>query len=248
MKRLREEEEKDIVDVLRAKQNLNDNHVLYILNLFIDSMFGNEACIAIIDSVFTALYMKKKRTAKETDVVIERRRRSMAVYFDRSDYSVDNRVINNIKRHKSVTVIPIHTNNHWSLLVYFNDHRQFYHFDSFDHCHHDYVIDVIDKLVTDKIIVDVHNTKITVLDSTPQVDSYECGQFVAMFLYAFLKVIQNENNNRPVRRGTKLCICIDDIVHFNEVLQEYVSTRCKEANRMNFINILITQIHEKRGY
>lgn len=247
-----EEEEEDIVDVLRTTQSLNDKHVLYLINIFIVSMFGNEECIALIDSVFTTLYMKRSRPnspkrVKESAASIERRRLSMATYFDRSDFNErDNRVVNNIRRHKSITIMPIHDSNHWSLLVYFNDHRQFYHFDSLSHYHQDYVIDVIHKLVDDKIITQIHENTITIMDCPAQLSDYECGQYVSMYLYAFLKTIQTENHTTRMRGRPH--IYITDIEGFNQRLQEYVKSRCRECYRSTFIQILIGCIHEKRGY
>ena len=276
-----EEDKNDIVNVLRSRCELNDDNLVFLLKLFIEGMFGKEECISLIDPTFLTLYMKKRfespemakrKRTREDESAITRRLNAMKQYFDYADYDEQYRVVRNFVSHKSITLIPLHHDAHWSLLIYFNDKRQFYHFDSYvkknakgdvRHYHYDFAIDVITQLVDDRIITQLHDNTITLLECPVQKDDFECGHYVIMYMCAFFKVLQQENEpiqtNAPptVRvpaavltrlRSMRPYVQMNNMTRFNETLQSFVTCACNEGQRGGFLKTLINHIHNKRGY
>jgi hypothetical protein len=154
---------------------------------------------------------------------------------------------------RAITVVPIHTEDHWSLLLYFNEHRTFYGFDSLGAYHRDYMKDFMRTLCDDGILTDTDHTSIVWVPSRRQSMLYECGQYVFMFLYSFLKQVLLVLESRPPlplgsqRRRHKSCLVLDT-KRFDHDLRQYVAERCCEQYRMRFIASLIVWIHEKRQY
>lgn len=255
---------RELSDRLRSEVKLNAENIVYIIEVFVNSMFEGCNCISIVDPGFLPLYMKsynsnckkkRKLNHEESEQTIEKRKITMASYFNDTDYDTNGKVSCNFYNHKSITVIPIHDEEHWSLLVYFNDFKTFYHFDSLDPYHSDYVTNVLHKIVTDEIIKDTDNTNVIPVALDRQKYAFECGHYVFMCLYGFLKVVLAMNSNKSrhkwlSRRNTLSLvlmpfIVINDIDGFNANLEYYIKEKCCENNRMGFINILIEWIHNK---
>ena len=163
------------------------------------------------------------------------------------------------RRQGGITVIPIHDDDHWSLLVYLNAYRAFYTFDSYDAYHHNYVIRFIDKLGTDDILVSLRDETIVAIPCPRQRYLYECGQYVFMFVYSFFTVWLDAVETRAVvpvegtvrqqtRRVRKNRNCPVDLPPFNEQLQSMILEKCKEKCRGVFITALNELIHERRKY
>lgn len=207
------ETEMDVIDTIRAKQKLNASQVTYVLELLVGACGVN---VALIDPGFIPIYMRSNETKPRT---------TMARYFTGD-------------RQRPITVIPIHDNDHWSLLLYVSRFCTFYYFDSLDEYHEAYVTRVITKMVTDGIIVDTTQTQLVSIESEGQRSTYECGQYLFMFLYAFFTQYKAYGVSH-----TEM-----DRSLFTGGLQSYVRESCCELHRQKFIRLVIAWIHESRGY
>ena len=205
------EEEDDVIDRLRSKQKLTASHIVHVIELFIQSRSDT---VALVDPGFLALYMKRPTPHKHINTMI--------------------RVFSG-ERHRPIVLIPLHSDGHWSLLVYFARYTTFFYLDSLEEYHNAYVTRVLAKLVEDNVIIDVAATKMTTIKSEIQAFSYECGQYVFMFLHAFL--LSHEADTLPYDRDG-----------FVNILQGCVRERCREQHRQAFIQRIVHWIHEERGF
>ncbi len=204
---MEEEEEDDVIDRIRAKQKLNASHIVYVIELLIEAY--NSAIISFVDPAFLTLYMTSKDPKPCAD---------MMRYF-KGD------------REKPITIIPVHDDDHWSLLIYVTRYNTFYYFDSLEEHHGDYVSQIIRKMAHDDIITEVRQTHLITMKSECQVHLYECGQYLFMFIYAFF-IEYNNSCATP----------------FDQRLQGYVLQSCRELHRQSFLRLLMAWIHEKRDY
>lgn len=200
----------DVIDSIRARQKLNASQVTYVIEMLI-SASGID--ISLLDPGFIPIYMRSNEMKP---------RNTMARYFIGD-------------RQRSITVIPIHNNDHWSLLVYVSRLNVFYHFDSLDEYHDEYIVSIIKKMVADQIITATTDTQLVSIENEGQVSNYECGQYLFMFLYAFFTRYSTAHAN--TNRESLTCD-----------LQAYVRESCREAHRQKFMLLVIHWIHESRGY
>lgn len=233
----------DIIDVLYARRNLDDCHILMVVQMLADEMFPEmpnpRHCIAHVDSCFTALYMD---SPVNNDARRRRNTGHMATYF-----AADSEA--------SVTVMPIHDSDHWSLLIYFNEQGVFYCFDSLGDYHRDYKLRLLRRLCNDHILVRLRETRVVWVHSRRQAELFECGQYVFMFLYSFLRQLipppsdeqpvkqRQQQQQRQIRRRL-----VYDIAQFEKALGHVVHKHCRPDNRLVFLRGLIAWIHEKRNY
>lgn len=234
----------DIIDVLYARRKLNDCHILEVVHMLADEMFPEmpnpRQCIAHIDSCFTATYANPPPANNNNSAVRRRTVGHMATYFAPESEA-------------AVTVIPIHDADHWSLMIYFNEQGVFYCFDSLGDYHREYKLSLLRRLCNDNILVRLRETRVVWVHSRRQAELFECGQYVFMFLYSFLRQLIPPPNLQPQRQLTqkqrqyhrKL---VDDIVAFEAALSRYVNKHCRPTNRLVFLRGLIAWIHEKRNY
>lgn len=237
----------DIVDVLYARRKLDDRHILLVVQMLADEMFPEmpnpRLCIAHIDSCFTELYMNPP---VNNDVRRRRIINHMATYF----------AATNSEAAAAVTVIPIHDADHWSLLIYFNEQGVFYCFDSLGNYHREYKLSLLRRLCNDNILVRLRETRVMWVYSRRQDELFECGQYVFMFLYSFLRQLipppspplsygghPLQQQQQQYRRRL-----VDNIGQFEHALSRYVSKHCRPTNRLAFLRGLIAWIHEKRNY
>lgn len=209
-----EQDDIDVIDSIRAKQKLNASQLTYVIDLFINAYADKTTPVSLIDPGFLALYMKEKEAGKNHATMMR---------FFKGDKA------------KPITIIPIHDKEHWSLVVYLSRHTTFFYFDSLEEFHVNYVTRFINKLVFDNIVTDLENTMLTTIVSEQQAYSYECGQYVFMFLSSLFILY---NNTRPTNKGPR----------FEEQLQAFVKESCREKHRQSFIRTVIEWVHESRGY
>lgn len=209
MNNIEEDDENDVIDRIRAKQKLTASHIVYVVELLIKA-YG--ATVSLIDPGFIAFYMNADATNTKPCADMMR--------FFKGD------------RQRPVTIMPIHDNNHWSLIIYVARYNTFYYFDSLEEYHNGYITRIMRKMVKDMIITDLWTTQITTIGSDTQAHSYECGQYLFMFIYSFFV----QYNQQP------------SAVPFTERLQSYVGESCRENHRQSFIRLVIAWIHESRGY
>lgn len=202
------ETEDDVIDRIWSKQKLNASHIVQVIELLI-----RDRHISLIDPGFLSLYMKTNDSQSKHVTTMR--------HFFRGD------------KQKPVVIMPIHHSEHWSLLIYFARYTTFYYFDSLDEYHNDYVENILSKFVTDSVIKDVATTKLTTIKSETQSFNYECGQYVFMFLYAFL--FQLDKDTQPYDREA-----------YVSLLQEYVIQSCRETHRQIFIRRIIDWILKER--
>ena len=199
----------DIIDRIRTKQKLNASHIMDVLDLFIRAY---STSISLLDPGFVTLYMGEGEG-------VTKQRDTMMRYFSGDKQRV-------------VTIIPVHHMDHWSLVIHVTLYNTFYYFDSMGEYHNEYIMCMMSKFVSDGIINNLATTRITTIVSECQSHSYECGQYLFMFVYAFL--VQYN--------------VVKGILDFDERLQVYVSESCREYHRQSFIRLVIAWIHDSRGF
>lgn len=201
------ESEDDVIDRIWSKQKLNASHIVQVTELLI-----RKRHVSLVDPGFLSLYMTSDSPSKHVTTM---------KHFFRGD------------KQKPVVVLPINDSDHWSLLIYFARYTTFYYFDSLDEYHNDYIEKILSKFVSDSIIVDIATTKLTTITSECQSFNYECGQYVFMFIYAFL--IQLDKDVQPYDREA-----------YVYSLQSYVTESCRETHRQTFIRRIIDWILQER--
>ena len=237
----------DIIDVLYVKRNLNDCHILMVVQMLADELFPEmpnpRQCIAHIDSLFTSAYMDPP---VNNDALRRRHVQQMATYFAPESEA-------------AVTVIPIHDENHWSLMIYFNEQGVFYCFDSLDDYHKQRKLALLRRLCNDQILVRLQETRVVWVHSRRQSELFECGQYVFMFLYSFLRLLtppphlqqllqQQQRQNSGQSGPGYMRTLVNDINAFEAALAKYVRTHCRPDKRLVFLRGLIAWIHERRNY
>lgn len=206
----------DVVDSIRTRQRLNATQITDVLHLFVShSTIG----LALIDPALIALYMQEDQQQQQGGV--GKQTAILTRYFGGD-------------KQQPVTLIPIHDSDHWSLLIYVARYTTFYYFDSLEEYHREHVIALMRKMMNDGVIANIGSTRVTTLMSESQVNSYECGQYLFMFVYAFLA---------QYKLAQQL-----DAQSFGDQLQLYVAESCRESHRQKFIRLIIDWIHDSRGY
>lgn len=201
----------DVVDSIRTRQRLNATQITDVLHLFVShNTFG----LALVDPALVTLYMREEVAGKQSAI--------MARYF-RGD------------KQQPVTLIPVHHDDHWSLLIYVARYTTFYYLDSLSEYHREYVVKLMRKMMTDGVIANIDSTRVTTITSECQENSYECGQYLFMFVYAFLVQYKQAQQQQ-------------DVQSFADQLQVYVAESCRESHRQKFIRLIIAWIHDSRGY
>ena len=268
----------DIVDIMRTKRWFGTSHVMYLIEFIQNELLRDVSGVMSIDSNFLSLYLstpgiksliKNKKPDQERST-IERRRNSIYSYFSRDDYDRQGNTIKNAKPPRSIVVMPLHDQYHWSLLIYFTDLREFYHFDSLiscdhtgahylaenhhcSHYHENYVANVLARLVADEIIEENNGITLTSITTPAQLHDYECGQYVALYWWVFCRRLQEENvpKTRAYYVNAQLRsipVIVHDGIGFRDRLQEAVFTLCGDAKRKIFVKNLIDTILRKRAY
>ena len=237
----------ECLELLSKNERLNAENIIYIMNLLIDNMFP-EKYIVLIDPGFIPLYIKRRINTVNNDshYVIEKRKDIMRYYFDHHQ----------MNEYHYITVIPIHNNDHWSILIYLNKHRIFYQFDSLSPYHNEYIGLFITSLVRDNII-DAHKTTLRRIKTIQQIADFECGQYIIMYLYSFLKVIMMISNKEMKKYNNNTTLFItkqelerllytikeDKLRDFYKLLSKYTIIHCIEEYRNSFLSSLIKWIY-----
>lgn len=203
-------DETDVVDQLRAKQKLSASNIVFVVELFTRT----RETLALIDPGFLALYLASTAASKHIT--------TMTRFFSGD-------------RQRPVILLPLHNDGHWSLLIYVARYTTFFYFDSLDEYHDSFAVRVLTKFVEDGVLTNASEIKMMTIRSDTQAHSYECGQYVFMFLHAFL--VSQSAEKPPFDRDG-----------FVNILQTCVRERCREQHRQVFIQRVIQWIHEERGF
>lgn len=203
-------------------EQVDDDTVYNILTLFINHFkiaSGN-----ILDSQLITQYMKISPDIEYLSHEEEKKLNKMKSYFRHS--SQTNYVF---------TLIPIYYNHHWSLLIYFNQVRLFYHFDSLKGYHSQYMTDFLIKLGTHHILKivkshkdDTDYDKIIYPECINQEYGYECGYYIMMYAYSFIICYSNYF-------GSTITTDSSNIREFNKILKNYIRKNCYEYYRKVFL-------------
>lgn len=221
----------DIVDGLLDKASLNADQVMQGLQSIAISA-GASSVLNLVDPGIINSYMKPS-SYENADITQKR-----TVYIASA--------VSPLFTDTLASIMPLYDANHWSLLIYLRSVRRFYYFDSMGGLepspgyHNDYVFRLMGKLVKDNLISETVES-IARIECNEQESSYECGQYVVMFLDYFIRVfLMGPNRPRVLTR--------ENVEPSELALIKTVKTECCETNRVVFVKKFIRTIElQRRG-
>jgi Ulp1 family protease len=163
-----------IARMLRAKESLNDVAILNLLYLLCDWTETQHAMIIMDSLVVASLATTSEKTRKWV--------RQLAAP------SVQ----------KTFILVPLHNNNHWSLLVMVPSLCCYHHFDSLGAYHHEYATRT--RLLIDPL--DQYH-ELVLVDSVvapEQLSNWECGLFLLMYAYLQMQALESLSNEETLAK------------------------------------------------
>lgn len=229
------EEDNDIVDRIHAHEWLNSDDILLGIAVLTTFIFDASNWVTVIDPGMLATYADSKRKIAYPDsaIAMERRRDTLTRKFEV------------MAPREKLIVIPIYENDHWSVLFYMNLRRRFYFTDSMGEYHQNRISRIITDFLDDQFMEE-KGTTITFVKSRPQKHAYECGQYLFMFIYAFVKNILIAQRDHPPPSSHDFPIIkplVSDIDLFDQTLTAFIYNNCCEETRPTFIGGFIQKIH-----
>lgn len=153
---------------LTNKIRLKDDDLLILLEIIIKIITKRED-IFIIDPLVSEQILNYKSNEKTIKLFLN--------YFKN----------NNI----ALIIIPLFNNNHWSLSLYNRMTKRLLHMDSIINYHHLFFNNLYDYLIKNNIKI----SEPLKYDSINQKEDWECGYFVILFFYIYLKNYINKDFN-----------------------------------------------------
>lgn len=233
-------EEDDIIDRIYNRDWLTSDDILLGISVITTTIFGVGNWVTVIDPGNLACYIdsKEKTLFPESLLTSNRRRDTIANQF---------RLVP--PQGEKLIIIPIHDDNHWSLIFYMNLSRRFYCMDSMGEYHQRRIAKIMTNFLADSFMEKV-GTKITFVESIPQAKGYECGQYIFMFIYAYIKtvlLVQRDSTLTTKKGAVERLVQLEEIDDFDDRLNKFVYERCCEEFRKNFMLKFIQYIHSYLG-
>lgn len=160
---------------IEKRLNLIENDILLLLTIFTNNIMLDSYLNLIIDSQLTSIiyniYIKNEYNNKNNNKKI--------LYF--KEY------FNN-----EIVTIPICFNYHWSIIIYIKELKLLFHIDSILNYHLKYFYKFIEIINCN---LNIELNEIIILNSIKQKGTWECGYYLILFFYLFIKNYNNDNKN-----------------------------------------------------
>ncbi len=174
---------------------LEDNDVLFFSLCFSWAKKRKEDEIVIIDPLNMKFMLDKtKTTDKDRD-----RDRAISIMKQRLCHSFKN-TSSSESNPNTITIFPVNHDLHWSLLVYFKSYSMWYHFDSMEGCHINFVQKILLKTMASHRLITNKNDKFKSIRVPYQKGGWECGLHMLMFIYIIISTLQ-----KPEDKNFKAC-------------------------------------------
>lgn len=118
--------------------------------------------------------------------------------FEKKEHKKDfnqkkiNSFILNFTGEEFFVTIPLFHQYHWSLAIFIKQYKIIIHFDSIENYHKNY----LEKILCYLVKMNINLKKLSYINSSQQKGSWQCGYYLLMFNYLFLRVYHERINNK----------------------------------------------------
>jgi len=165
----------DCKNIIKQSNKLTDNDILLFLTIFKEFYFTypNQIIDPQFSNIIFRLFEKKEHKK------------------DYNKKKIDTFLLN-FNGDEIFVTIPLFYQSHWSLAIFIKQYKILIHFDSIENYHKNYLEKILCYLVKMKIDID----KLSYINTPFQEGSWQCGYYLLMFNYLFLRVYHERINNK----------------------------------------------------